>query len=551
MSDSIFNFSRPRRRIEPHISDESGDFGDQSHAPDQGTDRHDPGADALKELARLIGGQPDALPQAQRSGESPPAGGRLADVLRNASSPMAAREPFSRPPAQERAQPQDRPPADRSYEDQTREGRSGEDRFRQQRRSFEGRSSLDRGAPARRESDVTGSRAPVPPHHQDADHSETPADKLDFLQLPDRDDYAVAPRHPRSDEEDYSDRDHRESSMTSRRHPPHGQHEDYPDHEDEYGSDEESEYQAEYEEPDDGETGAKRRSTSKVVVAVLGLAVFGTAAAFGYRTIFKAEPSGPTPIIRADNSPTKITPMAADANARPASGLFDDRSREQLVRREEEPVNVAASYGSGAVGGGAAESSPPVMAPAAASPALPGDPKRVRTVPIRADEGEASSSDRPASRSVTLPQAQPRPPSPPRQVAAAPPPPQAPLPSPSRQVAAAPPPPPALPPLDARVGSTQVATAPEPAASRAIEAGGFVVQVSSQRSEAEAQTAFRTLQTKYPVLSGRQPLIRRKDLGERGIFFAAQVGPFGVKSEADQICETLKTAGGSCFVQKN
>ena len=78
-----------------------------------------------------------------------------------------------------------------------------------------------------------------------------------------------------------------------------------------------------------------------------------------------------------------------------------------------------------------------------------------------------------------------------------------------------------------------------------------MVQVSAQRSEAEAQTAFRALQAKYAVLNGRQPLIRRKDQGERGIFFAAQVGPFGSKSDADQLCETLKAAGGPCFVQKN
>ena len=96
-----------------------------------------------------------------------------------------------------------------------------------------------------------------------------------------------------------------------------------------------------------------------------------------------------------------------------------------------------------------------------------------------------------------------------------------------------------------------VATAPKAAAPRAVEAGAFVVQLSAQRSEAEAQAAFRTLQTKYAVLSGRDPLIRRKDLGEKGIFFAAQVGPFGVKSDADQLCETLKAAGGACFVQKN
>jgi hypothetical protein len=92
--------------------------------------------------------------------------------------------------------------------------------------------------------------------------------------------------------------------------------------------------------------------------------------------------------------------------------------------------------------------------------------------------------------------------------------------------------------------------APE-AATRGIEAGGFVVQLSALRSEQEAQAAFRTMQAKYSVLSGRQPLIRRKDQGERGIFYAAQVGPFGAKSDADQLCETLKSAGGRCFVQKN
>ena len=100
-------------------------------------------------------------------------------------------------------------------------------------------------------------------------------------------------------------------------------------------------------------------------------------------------------------------------------------------------------------------------------------------------------------------------------------------------------------------GGVPVATAPEAAASRAVEAGGFVVQLSAQRSEAEAQSAFRNLQAKYSVLSGRELLIRRKDLGEKGIFFAAQVGPFGVKSDADQLCETLKATGGACFVQRN
>jgi hypothetical protein len=80
---------------------------------------------------------------------------------------------------------------------------------------------------------------------------------------------------------------------------------------------------------------------------------------------------------------------------------------------------------------------------------------------------------------------------------------------------------------------------------------GYVVQVTVVHSEADAQSEFRRLQAKYSsVLGGREPLIRRKDLGERGVFFVAQVGPFGAKSEADQLCGQLKSAGGTCFVEK-
>ena len=52
------------------------------------------------------------------------------------------------------------------------------------------------------------------------------------------------------------------------------------------------------------------------------------------------------------------------------------------------------------------------------------------------------------------------------------------------------------------------------------------MQVSSQRSEAEAQSAFRGLQAKYPSqLGGRQPVIRKVDLGAKGTYYRAMVGP--------------------------
>jgi hypothetical protein len=529
MSDNIFN--RPRRQFEPRPRDERGrDFADQSRAPDQGgTEQRDPGADALSELARLISdrnapipGRPDDVPS-----------GRLADVSRAASSPAAgARDSFIRPPGREQSQLQDRPREGRSYEDQSHEDRSHRDRSSE---DWSRRSSLDRGV--RRDPDFGPSRVPVQPIEAGTDHSEPPhaADDFDFLRLPDRDDYAVAPRDALADGEDY-DLGDGEGSPAGRRHPAYGrQHDEYTDEyaDDAYRQDADGEYEPEHEHSDDGQSGARRRSPTKVAVAVLALAVFGSAAAFGYRTIFKAAPSGPTPIIRADNSPTKITPAASDANAQPANG----RSGEQLVRRDEDPVDVASTYRS-AVDAGTAGSPPPVIVPATVGPAPAGDAKRVRTVPIRVDQSAATdrtSSDRTASRAVPpQPQPQSQPPAPP----------------PQRQAAASPPPSYSPPPAESRV---QVATAaPEAAAPRAaVEAGGFVVQLSAQRSEADAQAAFRTLQGKYSALSGREPLIRRKDLGERGIFFAAQVGPFGVKSDADQLCETLKAAGGACFVQKN
>jgi cell division protein FtsN len=80
---------------------------------------------------------------------------------------------------------------------------------------------------------------------------------------------------------------------------------------------------------------------------------------------------------------------------------------------------------------------------------------------------------------------------------------------------------------------------------------GYLVQVSSQRSETDAQTSYRSLQTKFPdVLGQRPPVIRRADLGEKGIYYRAMVGPFGTPDEAVQLCNSLKTAGGQCVVQK-
>jgi hypothetical protein len=279
----------------------------------------------------------------------------------------------------------------------------------------------------------------------------------------------------------------------------------------------------------------------------------GAGLAFGYRAVFTP---GTPPLIARDHGPNKIVPSSQTAEARSTKG--DDRiqpadqsdrmvSNERMVSHEERPIALPDSTPSAP---GFGQSSAATLAgqlqpirpsdEAIAGPAAPDNaaPHKVQTVTIPA-EGAApvptpAPPRTPASRGTAAQApAQPTPlPVAPRSPAT-PSPPQAgqggPL---SRQVASAAQPPPR-------------------AAARAEAASGYYVQVSAQRSEEEAQSSFRGIQEKYEnLLGGHEPVIRRKDLGSKGIFFGAQVGPFSRES-AVELCENLKSAGGSCMVQKN
>ena len=105
------------------------------------------------------------------------------------------------------------------------------------------------------------------------------------------------------------------------------------------------------------------------------------------------------------------------------------------------------------------------------------------------------------------------------------------------------------------VPSQRTAAASPPtrlAPAAAAASGGYAVQVTARRSQADAQAAFRSLQAKYPSqLGGRQPLIKRVDLGAKGIYYRAMIGPYGSSSEASSVCSSLKAAGGACIVQRN
>jgi hypothetical protein len=113
--------------------------------------------------------------------------------------------------------------------------------------------------------------------------------------------------------------------------------------------------------------------------------------------------------------------------------------------------------------------------------------------------------------------------------------------------------------------STQISAAPPqaelapppvggalPAAAAKAAVDGYVVQVSARRSKADVQTSFRSLQAKFPrQLGGRTAMVQRADLGAKGIYYRAVVGPFASAGEADQFCGSLKAVGGECSVQRN
>jgi cell division septation protein DedD len=182
-----------------------------------------------------------------------------------------------------------------------------------------------------------------------------------------------------------------------------------------------------------------------------------------------------------------------------------------------------------------------------ATPAAPG-PKKIRTVTIHADQSAALDGTADSSSSQA---AAPRPGTQSPQGSNAP---LSIVPSSTAEGSAAPARPrPAAPvqpaPLNKPPANETASTGP---AAPAATGGGYAVQVSSQRSEEEAQSSFRDLQAKFPdLLGGRTPIIRRADLGAKGIFFRTMVGPFASADQATELCSNLKAAGGNCLVQKN
>jgi hypothetical protein len=343
-----------------------------------------------------------------------------------------------------------------------------------------------------------------------------------------------------------------------------------------YANDGYAEDQVDY---DDVPPRRPRRLGVIAVAAVVGLAVVGSAAAFGYRALFGTSGSSPPPVIKAETTPTKVVPPSktdSQSNKLIYDRVGDRGANEKIVSREEQPVDISKTAQPTAFPATMSGGQPPATSVSNSGAPSLDQPKKVHTIVIKPDQQQATAepaaptgaTNRPAPAPQAAPAPTPAPrAAPPQRLASAPPvatadaeeaapvarAPARQTPAPSRNAplslspnaAAAP----APPPEPVRTASAPPARSAAPATSGT---GQYAVQISSQRSEAEAQAAFRALQAKYPAqLGNRQPLIRRADLGSKGIYYRALVGPFANGSDATALCQSLKSAGGSCLIQKN
>jgi SPOR domain len=103
-------------------------------------------------------------------------------------------------------------------------------------------------------------------------------------------------------------------------------------------------------------------------------------------------------------------------------------------------------------------------------------------------------------------------------------------------------------PAEPKKPARQTAPATE---SNGAQGTHYVVQLCSERGEAAAHATSQVLQNKYRnAFAGRKPFVRRAELGDRGVYYRVQLGPFAI-GEANEICDDLKKSGADCVVHRN
>jgi hypothetical protein len=285
-----------------------------------------------------------------------------------------------------------------------------------------------------------------------------------------------------------------------------------------------------------------------IVLALLVLAMFAGVVWLAY-TQGVARGRGETPVLTAANGPERVAPQDGGGNNVPYQGFKiyeqpappDDSAEASAPPAKPAPAPVAAA---------------PVVSPPPPAPVKTEAPPAPKPAPVAKVEPPPAKVEAPPAAKPPAPAAKTE--APPKSVAA--------LIQQANSEPVKPAPKPAAPPAVKPAASaasqatgaprslvtppqqTAAATPPPAAAKPAVATGGFVLQIGSYKSQADAEAAWKTYQAKHAaLLSGYSDNIQQADLGEKGTWYRLRIAGFADKEVAGALCDRLKADGGACI----
>ena len=245
---------------------------------------------------------------------------------------------------------------------------------------------------------------------------------------------------------------------------------------------------------------ARPRGRARIWFAVGALVVAAGAIWYAFDQTNKAGEQGVAPLIKADEAPTRVKP--------------------------DEPGGMEVPHQDKAVYEKLGSDAPPTA------------PKAESLLPPPAPEAKAPQPTKAINIINAVKQSPPKPP----ETATA-----------AKETAApketAPPPPAEM--KTAAVTPSAGTEKTEMAAKPAAASGNYRVQLSSLRSEADADAAWKKLQAKFPeLLGGLTSTVVKADLGDKGVYYRLQAGAMSEQAAKD-LCAELKKRSADCLVVKS
>jgi cell division septation protein DedD len=260
-----------------------------------------------------------------------------------------------------------------------------------------------------------------------------------------------------------------------------------------------------------GPGSAKRMITAGIALGAV--AAFGVGIWFAYDQGVKRGASGAPPLVRADQSPSKVAPENPGGMQVPNQdkqiyerlGNNSGNAQQQTEKLLPPPERPTANA--------------PTVTPAPAGSAPAGASVTVPTRPV----GTAVPNQTPPNQT------------------------NAPTATTAPRTAAAPTAP-AQPQQPARPAATPAAPSAAPAAP-AAGGGSARVQLASLPEQAQAQSTWAALQKRFPgELGGLSASYERVDIPGKGVFFRVQAGPLRDRAAAQALCEKLSAQKQGCIV---